>query len=201
MAKIAFSSRLQDWLESDQPKTIKNLVDVFAEKSFAIIILVLMFLPALPIPTGGVTHIFELIVMLLAIELMLGRRSVWLPKKWLNLKLGKKLEKKTIPIIIRRIRWFEKYSRPRYGWLINHRQILRLVGLIFFVLAVAAFVAPPFAGLDTLPSLGAVIIALALILDDALLFIVGLLMGSIGAGIIVATGGITLNIIKNIFEN
>ena len=51
-----FSDELERWLRSDESKTLRALGDVFEEKSFAATILLLMFLPALPVPTGGVTH-------------------------------------------------------------------------------------------------------------------------------------------------
>jgi hypothetical protein len=61
-----FSDTLEHWLESDEPKTLGAMNDVFAEKAFAVTILLLMFVPALPLPTGGVTHVFEAITVLLS---------------------------------------------------------------------------------------------------------------------------------------
>ena len=60
----------------------------------------------------------------------------------------------------------ERFSRPRGARLFDQRWLLRLLGLVIMALAVAAALAPPFSGLDTLPALGAVAIALAIILED-----------------------------------
>jgi hypothetical protein len=49
-----FSDELERWLESDDAKTLGRVNDVFRAKAFAVTILLLMFLPALPLPTGGV---------------------------------------------------------------------------------------------------------------------------------------------------
>ena len=76
------SDRLEGWLEGDQPKTLGNLIELFGDKSFAIVFVLLMAVPALPLPTGGVTHVFEVIVMLLALELIAGRRLIWLPERF-----------------------------------------------------------------------------------------------------------------------
>ena len=46
--------------------------------------------------------------------------------------------------------------------------MLRLLGLILAVFAIAAALAPPFSGLDTLPALGAVLVCLAIITADVL---------------------------------
>ena len=62
------SNQIERWLASDGDKTLGGLIDVFQEKSFALIFILLLGLPALPLPTGGATHVFELIAMLLALE-------------------------------------------------------------------------------------------------------------------------------------
>ena len=77
-----FSDQLERWLGGDTPKTLGALSDVFAEKSFAVTILLLMFVPALPLPTGGITHVFEVITVVLAAQMVLGRRTIWLPQRW-----------------------------------------------------------------------------------------------------------------------
>lgn len=171
---------------------------MFAEKSFATVILLLMFLPALPLPTGGITHIFELIVMLLSLELMIGRRTIWLPQRWLDKELGLRTRKKMLPLVMRRLRWFERFSRPRLGAAINHRLSLRFIGLLFFLSAFFAFIAPPFAGLDTLPSLGAVVIALSLILEDVVVLVIGCLLAAVGIGLVIGTAGLTLQFVNRI---
>ena len=62
---------------------------VSSEKSFAVTILFLMFFPALPLPTGGVTHVFEVITVLLAVEMVIGARSIWLPADGRIVLLGR----------------------------------------------------------------------------------------------------------------
>ena len=42
----------------------------------------LLAVPALPLPTGGATHVFEVIAMLVALQLIVGRRQIWLPARW-----------------------------------------------------------------------------------------------------------------------
>ena len=71
-----FSDQLERWLRSDGTKTLGALSEVFAEKSFAVTIVLLMFVPALPLPTGGISHVFEVITVVLAAEMVLGRRTV-----------------------------------------------------------------------------------------------------------------------------
>ena len=108
-----FSKKLEMLLRSKQPVSLKALTDSFVEKSFAIVLLLLLALPALPLPTGGITHIFEIIAMLVCIELIAGRKTLWLPNKWLNSNIPRSLQKSALPKFIKIIKWFEKHSRPR----------------------------------------------------------------------------------------
>lgn len=178
-----FSSQLENWLKQPGAKTIRSLNEVFGEKNFAIIFLLLMFLPALPLPTGGITHIFEIITAFLSLELIIGRTTIWLPSRWQDKELSSLTTQKAIPSIVRRVRWFEKISRRRLAGLLSQKYFMQLVGLVVLLFTLSAFVAPPFSGLDTLPSLGVVIISLGLILEDVLIYLLGLVAGIIGVSL------------------
>ena len=175
-----FSDRMEAWLNQSSDKTLASLGVAFAEKSFAVVILLLMIIPSTPLPTGGITHILEIIAALLALELALGFKSIWLPTKWKDRQVGGIIKGKAITILVNRIRWFEKYSRSRLGYIVKNKIIVRLTGLVILIFTFSAFFAPPFSGLDTLPSLGVVLICLALILEDGALMIVGYLVGISG---------------------
>jgi hypothetical protein len=185
---LPFSEDLQTWLKTGKDKSLAGLSSVFAEKSFAIIFLLLMALPALPIPTGGITHVTELITMLVCLELIVGRRIIWLPRKWLKLDVGKFLSAKGIQRLIGIVRWFERFSRRRWSSLLARQAVLSLLGFIVLVFTVSAFVAPPFSGLDTLPALGVVIISLGIILEDALIVLAGIVVGVAGIALEIAAG-------------
>jgi hypothetical protein len=194
-----FSDQLESWLGSDEPKTLGALSEVFAEKSFAVAILLLMFLPALPIPTGGVSHVFEAIAVLLAGQMVLGRRTMWVPERWRRRELGPKTLGKAIPFILRRIRSVERFSRPRGAWLFEQGWMLRVLGLLMMALAIAAAIAPPFSGLDTLPALGAVGVALSIILGDVLILLVGTVIGTGGVILMVTIGAALYHLIQRLF--
>jgi hypothetical protein len=198
-AERDFSDELEKWLRSDGPKTIGGLEQVFETKTFAVAILLLMFLPAIPAPTGGVTHVFEAITIIIAAQMVIGRRALWIPKRWRNRELGALSTGKALPFVIRRIRWFEKFSRPRMSYLFDNTTFLRLLGLIIIAFTLGAFVAPPFSGLDTLPALGVVIIALSIILEDVVVLAIGVFIGIGGIVQIVTIGRALANFLRNLF--
>jgi hypothetical protein len=188
-----FSEELEGWLRSPGTKTLGDLLDVFDEKSFAIALLVLMITPALPLPTGGVTHVFELVSMLIALQMVIGRKNIWLPQRMRRHELGPATTGKAIPFIARRVRWFERFARPRLPRVLRQRAVLSALGLIVLVLTIGAFVAVPFTGLDTLPSLGVVVIALSLILEDSLVTVIGIVIGAAGIALEIALGSAVLH--------
>jgi hypothetical protein len=181
------SDELEHWLNDEvSEKTLGGLVEAFGEKSFAILFVLLLGVPALPVPTGGATHVFEVIAALLALQLIAGRRTVWLPKRWLGLQLGGERQQRFLSALMRFIRRLERFSRPRLGFVFGHRLSEVVFGLLVIGGSVAAFLAPPFSGLDTLPALGVVLIALGVLLEDVLIA---------GAGAITGIVGVTLEVV------
>jgi hypothetical protein len=194
-----FSDVLERWLESDEPKTLGAMNDVFAEKAFAVTIMLLMFVPALPLPTGGVTHVFEAITVLLAAQMVWGRHTIWLPARLKRRDLGATITEKGIPFILRRIRQVERYSRPRGVRIFENPWTLRVIGLLLMACAISAAFAPPFTGLDTLPALGAVAIALSVILEDVVILAVGVAIATGGVVLILTVGAALLTLVRSLF--
>jgi hypothetical protein len=161
-------------------------VDLFGPRSFAVLFVLLLGVPALPLPTGGATHVFELIAMLLALQLIVGRDQIWLPRRWCALSLAGPKQERFLAGLMKLIRRLERLSRRRLGFLFGHR----LSGIVFGVLVLAgslgAFLAPPFTGLDTLPALGVVLLSLGVLLED---------IAIVGVGIVVGAGGVVLEIV------
>lgn len=191
---MKFSDQLKIWLKSKTPKTLFSLDDTFKEKSFAVAFLLLMALAALPIPTGGITHVLELINMLVALELIIGRRTLWLPKRWKKMRIGKVIEAKALPKFIGFISWLERFSRPRFGSLFKNAYFPRLLGLIVLIFTISAFIGPPFSGLDTLPAMGVVLISLSVLLEDVVIFGLGLIAGGIGITLQISLGSFVLKL-------
>jgi len=175
------SDELEAWLTGDGEKTLGALLDVFGRRSFAVVLVVLMAVPALPLPTGGATHVFELVVLLLALQLIAGRDEMWLPRRWRRIKLTGEKRQRFLNALLRLIRRLERLSRRRAAFLFDRRSSNVLFGMLVIVMTAGAFVAPPFSGLDTLPALGVVLLSLGVLLEDILIVLVALVVG--GAGV------------------
>ena len=192
------SVQLEEFFGADGKKTMGGLVDKFGPRSFAIIFIVLMALPALPLPTGAVSHVLEILTMLLALELIIGRQEVWIPKRFKDKALKGLSGPKFSRALVKRIRWFEKFSRPRMAGLLENRLTGMVFGLAVFGFALTAFLSPPFSGLDTLPALGAVAVALAIILEDVVVLLIGVVLGVAGVTLIVTLGAALFRLFRSL---
>jgi hypothetical protein len=182
------SVRLEAWLLGPGGKTAGDLIQAFGRQTFAVLFVVLLAIPALPVPTGGLTHIFEVIAMLLSLELMVGRRDVWLPDRLCRRELPALGRPAFANRLVRRVRWFERFARARGARLLALRISSIGYGGAVFVLSLAAFLAPPFSALDTLPALGVVVLSLGVLFEDALIAATGLAIGAAGIAIVVGLG-------------
>jgi hypothetical protein len=193
------SEALDRWLAQDGEKTLGTLIALFEEKSFALLFVLLLGVSALPLPTGGATHVFEIIAMLLALQLIAGRDEIWLPDRWRRLDLGDGRRRGFLTKLRNMIQRLERFSRPRLALLFDHRASNLVFGVLVLGGSAAAFLAPPFTGLDTLPSLGVVLLSLAVVLEDILLAILGIVVGLLGVAVEIALGSAAVNGIGHLF--
>lgn len=184
---------LEEWLRAGGDTSLGGLVHVFGTKSFALVFVLLLGVPALPLPTGGATHVFELIAVLVALQLIAGRDRIWLPRRWLRVELGGPRRRRFLHALLRFIRGLERLSRPRLRFLFGHRLSNVVFGLLVMGGALAAFLAPPFSGLDTLPALGVVLLSLGVLLEDVAVVVLAVVTGAAGIALEILVGSAALH--------
>jgi hypothetical protein len=192
------SDELERWLNGEHRKTVGGLIELFEEKSFALLFVLLLGVPALPLPTGGVTHVFEILAVLLAAQLVVGRDQIWVPHRWRELELAGPRQQKFLEGLMKLIRKLERFSKPRLRFLFNHRASNSVFGLLVIAGSVGAFLAPPFTGLDTLPSLGVVIISLGVLLEDIIVVAFGIAVGVAGVILEIVLGKAAVGGVKKL---
>jgi hypothetical protein len=193
------SEQLERWLRTEDDKTVGRLIELFEEKSFAILFVLLLAVPALPLPTGGVTHVFEIIAVLVALQLIAGRKHIWLPQRWCKLELAGEKQQRFIAALMRLIRRLERFSRPRLSFLFDHRLSNLVFGLLVIGGCAGAFFAPPFTGLDTLPSLGVVLLSLGVLLEDIAIVVLGIAVGAGGVFLEILLGKAAVHWVSKLF--
>ncbi|MEA2443403.1 MAG: hypothetical protein QOJ12_695 [Thermoleophilales bacterium] len=193
------SDDLERWFNSDGDKTIGGFSESFAEKTFALLFVLLMATPALPLPTGGATHVFEIVVVVLALQLIAGRDQVWLPRRWRRVEVGGDRQQRLARGLVRTIRRVERLSRPRGRFIFGHRSSNIAFGVLVIGGAVGAFFAPPFSGLDTLPSLGVLLLSLGVLLEDLAVVVGAIVVGVVGVVLEVVVGTAAINGLSGLF--
>lgn len=193
------SDDLQRWLDGEGDKTLGSIIELFGDKSFALLFILLLGVSALPLPTGGATHVFEAVAVLLALQLIAGRHEIWLPQRWRNLDLGGPRQQRFLTRLMRTIRWLERLSRPRLSFLFGRRVANAVFGVLVVAGTVAAFVAPPFSGLDTLPSMGVVLLSLGVLLEDFAFVTAAVAIGAAGVVLEIVLGSAAIKGIGSLF--
>jgi hypothetical protein len=97
------------------------------------------------------------------------------------------------------IRRLERFSRPRFQFLFDHRLSNIVFGALVVGGSVAAFVAPPFTGLDTLPALGVVLLSLGVLLEDVAVVLLGLIASAVGVALEIFLGTAAVNGVASLF--
>jgi hypothetical protein len=193
------SDELEGWLSGEGGTTVGDLIGLFEEKSFALLFMILLGVSALPLPTGGATHVFDVIAVILAVQLIAGRDEIWLPERWRKKELAGKTQQKFLSGLLKFIRWLERFSKPRGRWLFEHRLTSIVFGLLVIGGTAGAFFAPPFSGLDTLPGLAVVLLSLGVLLEDIALVVVAVVIGVAGIALEITLGSAAVNAVKNLF--
>jgi hypothetical protein len=178
--------------------TLRELVEAFEEKGFAVAFVVLLGVPALPLPTGGATHVFEAIAALLALELIAGRETLWLPRRWRDVRIGGRDRQRFVRGLLWLVRRAERVSKPRLRALFRLRVTSVAYGLFVVAGSAAAFFAPPFTGLDTLPALGVVLVSLGVLLDDVAFVVGGSIVTAAGIALELTLGAKLVDVVRDL---
>ncbi|WP_088242075.1 exopolysaccharide biosynthesis protein, partial [Calothrix rhizosoleniae] len=100
-------------------------------------------------------------------QIMLGRRSPWLPKKIARYKFPRSFAQVLLKNLRRVTRILEKITRPRLRKIADHPYVWRFNGLCIFWLALLLISPVPFT--NPIPTIGILMIAVAMIESDGLL--------------------------------
>src|SRR3954454_14589599 len=96
-------------------------------------------------------------------------------------------------------RGIERFCRPRFTFRFDHAASNTVFGLLVIAGCVAAFAAPTFTGLDTLPSLGVVLLSLGVLLEDFAVVVLAVIVGAAGVLLEIVLGKAAINGIGKLF--
>jgi hypothetical protein len=145
----------------------------------------LLVLPFLfPVPPG-LTGIPGAGCILLGMQMALGRRSPWLPRKVARFQFPQAFAKQLLHNVRRVTRVFEKVTRPRLTRIASHPSIWQFNGLCITWLAILLIAPIPFT--NPFPTIGILLLVVAMLESDGLLMCIAYaltLLITIACGII-----------------
>ena len=147
--------------------SIGEILDRLDERAFGIVILILA-IPCLVPALYGVPQIVGIPIILLAGQMLLGRREPWLPAGWRRRRISREWLGRMADFADKRMRWIERLSKPRLR-LMTSAAGDRLAALMM-ILATLTIILPM---TNSVPSLGLTLMAAGLIERDGLFVLAG----------------------------
>lgn len=152
--------------------TLNEILTLGGERTFGFLFVLLALPSALPIPAPGYSIPFGIVMLLLALQLIVGRKKPWLPAGWLS----KGFERtKVTGFITKGLPWLQRIeavSRPRLS-IICTSPVGRLVlGVAIALMSIAMMI--PIPGTNTVPAIGIFVIGFGLLDDDGAISLAGL---------------------------
>jgi hypothetical protein len=154
--------------EHQSGPSIGELTDAVGEKGFGLVLVLLSLPSALPVPAPGYSTPFGIVIALLALQMLMGRQTVWLPARLQRIRIKPSLADKMIRAATKFLRAVEHLIRPRQLWI---RTRLGQSGLAIVILIMACLMMLPIPLTNTLPAMVIFLIGVGLSEEDGLLAI------------------------------
>lgn len=162
---------LLETVEHQNDLSLGKLIDVLGTQSFGLLLLILSLPSALPLPAAGYSTPFGILIVTLALQMIMGRRTPWLPKAARHKKIPQSFAKKMFASVL----WFlgktERFIKPR-ALVLTTGAGERIMGALIVIMGGLMILPIPLT--NTLPAMMIFLTALGLIEDDGLLCLIGI---------------------------
>ncbi|MDJ0702747.1 MAG: exopolysaccharide biosynthesis protein [Leptolyngbyaceae cyanobacterium MO_188.B28] len=158
--------------------TLADILKISGERTFGFLFVLLSIPSALPVPAPGYSIPFGIAMLVLAIQLIIGRDQPWLPKGWYKhgfpIEQVRGILKKGIPFL-RRI---EMLSRPRLSYICASLPGRMIIGVAIALMSTSMMIPIPLT--NTLPAIGIFVTGFGLLDDDGAISLGGLVICLMG---------------------
>lgn len=182
-----FSQEIKFLLEqlAHHPLTLSHVLKTTSERGFSLVIglLVLPFLFPMP---PGLTTILGSACLLLSIQMALGRRSPWLPRRVAQFQFPSRLAQQILNNLKRVTRFTERFVRPRLIKLAESMHIWQINGACITLLTLLLMLPVPFT--NPIPTVGILLFVVATLEADGLLMCIGYVVTGLTTGMFALLG-------------
>lgn len=166
-----------------KPVSVRCIRDMLADRSFATFLVLTCIVNLLPFPPGS-TLVLGIPIIIVALQMVAGRNTVWLPEFFLKRSLTEKSFAKLTTKIVPQLQKLEHWLRPRHWPFSSNKQAERVIGA--FALLLGLFVFLPVPGSNWFPAFAGVICGLALSERDGKWLAIGVILGVVSVSIVAA---------------
>ena len=180
MAKL--SVELQRYFFEQEREPLVKLADVLSlaeERIFGFLLVILAIPSALPIPAPGYSTPFGIFIFVLAVQLLAGAKSPWLPQRMMNSSIKLKTAQNFVSAAIPWLRRIEAITRPRMTYICTSLPGRVLIGSAIALMGISMMIIIP--GTNTLPAIGIFVTGFGLQEDDGAITLGGLVLCLMGA--------------------
>lgn len=166
-----FSSDIEALLQllSERSLTLQDVIKETADRGFSIVIFLLTIPFLFPMPPG-LAGVIAPGCILLAIQMALGRKKPWLPKRIARFRFPKKIILHLLANLKKITRFLEKITRNRWLFLARNPLILRFNGVLIAWLTL--LLSLPIPGTNPFPTIGILLLTVSMLEMDGLLMFV-----------------------------
>lgn len=196
-AVLSTSDRL-DQLAADAPGetvTLGWVLDSLEDRAFGLFLLILALPCCIPF-LYGIPQIVSLPLLFVAGQMVVGRRTPWLPERLRS----RQVSKSSLEDLARRagpwLRRIERFSRPRLG-VLTRAPMDRVVGLALVLFSASILV--PLPSTNTVPGIAVTLAAMGLLQRDGILVSLGAILGTVWIGALVFFGVTIISYLKALF--
>jgi hypothetical protein len=165
---LRFSQDIKSLLQrlSEKSLTLGDILAETSERGFSLVIALLVLPFLFPMPPG-LAGPFGAACLLLSVQMILGRRSPWLPKRIANYKFPRSFAQFLLQNLGRLTKMLQKIARPRLAKIAHNPLTWRINGFCISWLTLLLMLPIPFT--NPIPTVGILLLAVATIESDGLL--------------------------------
>ena len=173
---LPLGETLQELLKADDEHgiSISEITRAVGEKGFGLLLIVLSLPSALPVPAPGYSTPFGVVMALIALQMICGRKAIWLPQGLGTIRIKPKLAKTMLATVSKFLSKIERCIRPRQKWI---RGRTGQASLALVVLIMACLMMLPIPLTNTFPAMVIFMIGVGLSEKDGLLAIGAFTLG------------------------
>jgi hypothetical protein len=154
--------------------TLGEVVLRIGDRGFGLLLIVLSLPSALPVPAPGYSTPFGILIAILALQMLAGMRSPWLPRKASAMKIHGKFADQMLAFAGKFFARVEFLIRPRLRW-VGSRGGLSFLGILVLIMACLMILPIPLT--NTFPAFVIFLIGIGLTEEDGLACIGAAILG------------------------